>query len=711
MTKTYLKYVCPKKNLKDMLMIVPSRPFALYIAMLCMLLATPLAWAGNYPPLPKVERTRLTDEEFFSKLDATRDDMKPVLAALESEGIPAAKKVLADHFRQRKTPQWRIDPHARPKHDTRPKGVKTSRADEALRHVYRGHSFGPDIDWLDNPTYAPDREFDKEWSMAFLRMPWWEALGKAYWATGDERYAKEFVYQLHDFIAKYPIPVERTRGSSHPMKYAVPEWRTLEIGNRLGKSWINAFFRFLSSQAMDDNAVCEILKSFWEMGHHLERFSSVRKLSSNWLISETQALHAAGIMFPEFKDAATWLTLAEERLTGELKKQVYKDGVHWELAPGYGRHVMMMFLKAHQFGVKNGRPMPGEYVDILEKMFHYYAYSSINGQIAAFSDSKHSNVRSVFASGFDYFPHRTDFQWLATQGRKGTKPTKTNIAFPYAGHYVMRSDFEADQRFMIVDAGPYGSGHQHEDALSFELSAYGERLITDPGIYRYNYSSPWRKFMVSSLAHNTLAVDNQGQCRGRHRGTWVAKGPMPNIWKPGRKQTYLRSTYSNGYGYKKNIAVKHTRSIWFVDGRYWVLIDRARPEDKDKKEHLYESLFMLTAANATAEANRIVTKSDGANLVMVPADTPGLSVDVVQGQHKPVKRGWKRGGDTVLPNPTAVFSQRKSGPATFALLLYPVPKGQDVPDVKIEFVPATSGDDPVAVRVTLPDGSQRLLVD
>jgi hypothetical protein len=392
-----------------------------------------------------------------------------------------------------------------------------------------------------------------------------------------------------------------------------------------------------------------------------------------------------------------------------LTKQVYPDGVQWELAPGYGVGVLQAFRRAHQLGVLNGRPMPSKYVATLENMVDYFAYSSIHGQTAAFSDSGHGSVRGLLSDGFEDFPQRSDFQWIATSGREGDEPIETNRAFPYAGHYVMRSGWDPDQRFMIVDAGPFGTNHQHEDALSFELSAYGERLITDPGTYRYNYDSPWRKFMVSSLAHNTLAVDHQGQCRHERHDTWIAKEPVPNVWKPGHALTYLRGSYTSGYGEAGRIAVTHTRSVFFVDGRYWVILDRVRPGDRD--EHLYETIFMLNAPSALVEGERIVTGRDGANLLIVAAEAEGQSVDVAEGQMEPIRRGWKRGGETVQPNPTAVVAQRRSGPATFALLLYPVAEGEPIPKATIEFVPVTGGADPIAVRVGLPDGRQRVLVD
>jgi heparinase II/III-like protein len=132
------------------------------------------------------------------------------------------------------------------------------------------------------------------------------------------------------------------------LKYAVPEWRTLEIGIWLSGSWTNAFFRFLLSPSMDEEAVREMLKSFWEMGNHLKRYSSLRTISSNWLIYETRGLHTVAILFPEFGDAADWLTLSEDRLTTELTKQVYPDGVQWELAPGYGGGVLKAFRRARR---------------------------------------------------------------------------------------------------------------------------------------------------------------------------------------------------------------------------------------------------------------------------------------------------------------------------------------------------------------------------
>ena len=91
--------------------------------------------------------------------------------------------------------------------------VRTSGADQALKHVYRGFDFGPDIDWLTIRRTLRSR-VRQGMVDGFLRMPWWDDLGEAYWATGEEKYAQEFVRQFRDFAAKHPIPVRRSGGST-----------------------------------------------------------------------------------------------------------------------------------------------------------------------------------------------------------------------------------------------------------------------------------------------------------------------------------------------------------------------------------------------------------------------------------------------------------------------------------------------------------------
>ena len=110
---------------------------------------------------------------------------------------------------------------------------------------------------------------------------------------------------------------------------------------------------------------------------------------------------------------------------------------------------------------------------------------------------------------------------------------------------------------------------------------------------------------MSSLSHNTLVVDGRGQNRQIQRELYLTSRPLRHRFRTEGRVTYFRGTYDAGYGPDAALKVAHTRSVYFVDGRFWVVVDRARPADSEA--HLYESLLMLNSSRAKVEGNRIAT--------------------------------------------------------------------------------------------------------
>ena len=76
----------------------------------------------------------------------------------------------------------------------------------------------------------------------------------------------------------------------------------------------------------------------------------------------------------------------------------------------------------------------------------------------------------------------------------------------------MRSGWERDARYLLLDVGPFGYGHQHEDKLNLLLHAYGRLLLAEGGNYAYD-SSEMRRYVLSTRAHNTIRVDGHDQNR------------------------------------------------------------------------------------------------------------------------------------------------------------------------------------------------------
>jgi len=64
---------------------------------------------------------------------------------------------------------------------------------------------------------------------------------------------------------------------------------------------------------------------------------------------------------------------------------------------------------------------------------------------------------------------------------------------------------------VAMHSGRYFAGHQHPDQNSFVIHAYGDKLAIDGGYYDWYGSPHFKAYSMTTLAHNTLLVDGEGQ--------------------------------------------------------------------------------------------------------------------------------------------------------------------------------------------------------
>jgi hypothetical protein len=268
---------------------------------------------------------------------------------------------------------------------------------------------------------------------------------------------------------------------------------------------------------------------------------------------------------------------------------------------------------------------------------------------------------------------------------------------------------------LLFDAGPFGSGHQHEDKLHLVLCAYGRPLLLDAGNYMYDRSR-WRRYVLSTRGHNTIRVDDQDQCRHADHGTWVLPQPfrpLRNTWASTDQLDYAVGRCDSGYGPKRAIRVVHTRAVLFVKPDYWLVVDTLDPQDP--KEHRYESLFHLGAEHADVdkETGAVMTRSaKDANLVVWPLAAPDLGVTVVKGLQEEPVQGWANG--PWRPVPTAVITRTAAGKVRMTTVLYPLAPGVKFPIRSVAAVPVTAEGEPagdaVGVRICFSDGVEHTLL-
>jgi len=651
---------------------------------------------------------RMIDEEFFEALDLDYPGLKAVREAVAAGDLTEAKAAWADHLRTRENPRWFEDWRERPEPQPADK-VNTAIADLALEHIFRwgrnDFDLGEDIDWSQNQM-TEGESATIEWNARLNRHPMFQALARAWWQTGDEKYADKLVELMVDWIEDAPVLLHASGNS--PYHWA---WETLNTACRASDAWPDAVFQTLDAPAWTDEALVMVTKSFAEHARHLLK----NPTSRNWLTAESTGLYYTGVLFPEFREAGQWRETAVDRLYTQMDTEVYPDGPEDELALGYGMWVLRNYGSVLDFAILNDRrdEIPTDWLAKIESMYNYVLYITMpNGVAPGLNDSGNTNARSILEAGFGYFPHRADFQWVATEGAHGAPPEHTSYPLPYCGHYIMRSGWEPDDLYMLLDAGPFGSGHQHEDKLTMVMYAHGRLQIVDGGSYMYD-KSRWRRYVLCTRGHNTVMIDDLGQRRRKVPETRVLPypfEPLDNPWVSEKDFDYVQGSYDSGYGYEENVQVAHTRSILFVKPHYWIVLDRMKPDDD--AAHSYTSLFHMDAAEALVDDDGAITSQPGEGLsrvAIVPVPTDGLTASVVKGKEDEPVQGWSWAtGGPKGAVPTAVYELEGVGERTMCYLLWPLQADEELPVADIRRLDPGGGS--VAGEVLLTDGTRHLFM-
>ena len=644
--------------------------------------------------MPEEQGPRMTDEELLAALNTDYAGLEPVRRAVDADDTAAAKAALAAYLRARSAVPWWFNP----RDIDRDISHNAERADDAARGrvlvSYIWHEF-PDakIDWFYNPTIErDDLPRNHEWLWQLGRMSFWNDLGRAYWATGDEKYAQAFVEQLRGWTRQCP----RTRDSGN---YAGSAWRTIECGIRMGGSWPEAYHRFLTSPSFTDDDIVLYVKSCLEQALHLRE----RPTSGNWLTMEMSGLYAVGALFPELKQADEFRTYAVRRIHDELATQFIPDGAQVELTPGYHQVALSNILKIAELARMVGRTddLPADFVAMTERAFDFnLRLMTPDRNLPRFNDSWDVNVPRTMQQAARLFPAREDFAWAARDDGGSGAPESTSHVLPYAGYAAMRSGWERDANYLAFDFGTLGYGHVHQDKLNIVLWAYGRPILFDGGGGNYE-DSPYRRYDVDTFAHNTGLVDGLPQRRPTNdRWANVSREPLDARWESTPEYDFAAGVYDEGYGDVDDRPATHVRRVLFVKPDLFVVSDTFTPNDAES--HTYQirwhadSTSWVAAEQAGVRIHR--TNDDGLpNLAILALDADGLDIANHSAVTEPEALGWwvARDGNHKATT-TAVHARHGRGRHTFLTILHPMPQGSDL-------VPTVTRDVD-AIRMDLPDG-------
>lgn len=440
------------------------------------------------------------------------------------------------------------------------------KADDGLKHIfyvndaYEPLNYGDDINW----QYWPIKDNELRWQLH--RMKWWQPMGKAYYVSKDEKYAKEWTLQYIDWIKKNPYTTKNTPGATPELientRFA---WRPLEVSDRV-QDQTAQFILFLNSESF----TAEFLKVFIQnYARQAEYLINNYSKEGNHLLFEAQRLIYAGSCFPEMKLAERWRTSGVVVLQREMQKQVYEDGVQYELDLGYHMAAINIFYKALLVAKTNHfeHEFASWYYPTMRKMIKVVEDTSMpDYQAPMFSDGQRTNKKTImgFFSRFtQLFPDDMSILYWSSDRKNGEAPQYMSSAFKKGGFFTFRNGWDESATQMVVKAGPPAKWHNQPDNGTFELYSNGRNFFPDTGAFVYGgdeNTEKERAWYKQTWVHNTLTIGEE---------SIETMNSKCLLWDAGKGPDIL-VTENQGYS-----NLKHRRSVFFVDKSFFVIVDEA----------------------------------------------------------------------------------------------------------------------------------------
>ncbi len=314
--------------------------------------------------------------------------------------------------------------------------------------------------------------------------------------------------------------------------------------------------------------------------------------ANNHLISEYAGLFVAA-SFWKFDESEDWLAYAKAGLEKEVILQHSQNGVNKEEAAEYIQFITDFFLIPFVVAEATDNSFSPGYRNQLEKILDYifqmmdvrgnipYYGDEDDGKVIVLEEGHPDNFKSLLTSGVVLF-NNTEWKtksdgWdnknavLFGAGGKmtfdGVEADTTNQAsrlYSEEGHFFLRKQQGEQEIFVHMDAAPLGflsiAAHGHADALAFDVHVDGYPIITDAGTFTYHTDAEWRDYFISTLAHNTIRINQTDQANSTGPTMWINHYQVQVIESSTTEMQDTIVAEHNGY---QKLGLTHRRHLVF----------------------------------------------------------------------------------------------------------------------------------------------------
>lgn len=444
------------------------------------------------------------------------------------------------------------------------------------------------INWLDDPYNH------RSWRWILNAFQWMDQLLARFKLNKDEGAIQTCVTYFLDWVNFYIV--EGREGEFL--------WKDDAVSFRTFRLSIVAAYIFDSANYSDEEKTLteQVLHK-----HYLELSNPKKFKSNNHGIFQMRALMSLLTLHPSVGDVLESKKYVTKRLNWLWARQYGTQNIHLENSTGYHQYIVKEFeeildspeLEDLRFYFDKKKTK--EVKENARFLFHP------NGTGTLFGDSNFVQQEHEVVTG-DHIFNEAGYAILA-----GNDPTKNNS-------------------YLAIRTGFPSNAHRHSDDFSFEWSEKGQVIFQDSGRYSYDYKNPFRVFVSSTRAHNTVSVDGKNY-------PWWGDFEKKDFYEGAVKQfsgSVNKSTIllCKEYG---ALDVSFDRKLEIVKGQSLTVTDTL----KSKSERCYEQWFHLS------ECFEYTGKDDDGNLVfsseaMSVKVFPPINAEVlvVKGQEKPFIQGW-----------------------------------------------------------------------
>lgn len=399
------------------------------------------------------------------------------------------------------------------------------------------------------------------------RMGWATLLARAYWLSGEERYAEGLWRRVEQFLDKNPTNVG-------------PHWSSAqEVALRL----IALSFSYSVVAEASATTSERTQRLSQALAAHAERIPPslhyAQAQNNNHLLSEALGLWTAGLALPQHPQAEQWRAAGRAHFIEGIRRQVAADGAYSQHSANYQRLMLQLAAWASRLAAAEGQPLPDETLTRLRgaSTWLFGLLDVESGQVANLGPNDGAYILPL--SLLPFSDHRPALQaaaaalglpglkpglwdelrlWLGLDGklpatRKQAKPAKSPLRL------------ESGDAWAYLRAAHFDGRPGHADQLHLDLWWRGLNIVQDAGTYLYNAPAPWDNALAGTAVHNTLMLDDAEQMTRAGRFLWLDFAQATVL----QHSPHRAAAEHDGY---RRLGLTHRRSVQ-ASPREWVVRD------------------------------------------------------------------------------------------------------------------------------------------